>query len=318
MLDSALHVFLRELIDDAGLFPPAALGMEEALRGYLHAYAGAEGWMLRHFVVSASRLGELARQTELLEKIVQATGKPLTVSVVSDCPDPRVDYAATAEFLRSENARVAVRSLEVRIPRVAVVDGSARVRSVVQKLADSGLPHDITVFIEMPHDAQGVVAEAMDAVADQRESGRGMLYAKLRCGGADPSLAPEAEDIAFFLVRARKRLVPLKLTGGLHAPIRHIDRASGIAAHGFLNVVGAAVLTFAFNWNTHEITRMLYDERAENFRLDDRRFQWKEHTVNALSIFDARTSFVRSFGSCSFREPVEGLQALGMLPPVAT
>jgi hypothetical protein len=313
ILDSARRLFFGELIDDAGVFPPAALDMEAALHRHLQAHIGAESWMLHCFLVPASRLHELARNTTILAEIMRVTGKPLPVSAVSDCPDPRVDYTATAEFIRSDCALVEVRSLEVRIPRIAVVDGAARVHSVLQKLEDAELSLDIAVFIEMPDDAQPIVAEAMEMIAAQRTSARGMLHAKLRCGGAIPSLTPDTKDIAFFLAQACKRQVPFKVTGGLHAPIRHTDRATGLASHGFLNVLGAAMLASAFNWDTHTITHMLYDEQAENFHLDDRCFQWKEYMVNPLTIFDARTALVRSLGSCSLSEPIEGLRALGML-----
>jgi hypothetical protein len=314
MLDSALRIFLRELLDDAGLFPPASLSMEEALAEHLAILEGRERGMLGRFVAPASRLNELAGCGALLGEIAQRTGEALQVSVVFDCPDPRADYLATSEYLRGGDRSLAIRSLEVRIPRAAAADGTARVQAVLRKFGDAELPLNLAVFIEMPHDAQSIVAAAIDEIARQRASARGMLHAKLRCGGSAPGLTPDAKDVAFFLSHARKRMVPFKLTAGLHAPLRHTDPVSGAATHGLLNVVGAAVLAFAHDLDLQTLTQMLHDERAEHFHLDKHRFKWKEYTADPMMIFDARSSFVRSLGSCSFREPVEGLQRLGILP----
>jgi len=176
------------------------------------------------------------------------------------------------------------------------------------------LPQDLAVFIELPCDAELLVAEALDAIADQRASDRIMLHAKLRCGGIAPFLPPAAEDIAFFLARARKRMVPFKLTAGLHAPLRHTDPITGIASHGLLNVAGAAVLAFGRDLDTHVLTRILLDDQATGFALDDRSFRWKEYTADATMISNARTAFMRSVGSCSFREPIEGLRGLNTAP----
>src|ERR1035438_1634039 len=54
----ACSVLLRELIDYAGLFPPASLGMGAAVADY-DAYSRSEwNWMLGRFIVPVSRLGE--------------------------------------------------------------------------------------------------------------------------------------------------------------------------------------------------------------------------------------------------------------------
>jgi hypothetical protein len=55
----SMHTLLASLIDYAGLFPPAALPMETALRSY-DAYRSSEhAWALGRFVVPAARLAEV-------------------------------------------------------------------------------------------------------------------------------------------------------------------------------------------------------------------------------------------------------------------
>src|SRR6266849_3748302 len=56
-MDASRHLF-RDLIDYAGLFPPAALGMAAAVANY-DAYSRSEwNWILGRFIVPVARLAE--------------------------------------------------------------------------------------------------------------------------------------------------------------------------------------------------------------------------------------------------------------------
>ena len=85
--------------------------------------------------------------------------------------------------------------------------------------------------------------------------------------------------------------------------------------HGFLNVVGAAVLDYAGYLDPKTRHRILVDHAARDFRLDDDAFAWTGIAADAVAVDVARRGFVHSFGSCSFSEPVDDLAALGILEP---
>jgi len=55
----SLRVLLTHLIDYAGLFPPAALDMQTAMRNYAAYREGEYSWMLGRFVVPAARKDEV-------------------------------------------------------------------------------------------------------------------------------------------------------------------------------------------------------------------------------------------------------------------
>jgi hypothetical protein len=55
------RALLSELIDYAGLFPPAGLDMAAAVREYASYLAGEYSWMLGRFVVQAGRLAEFEK-----------------------------------------------------------------------------------------------------------------------------------------------------------------------------------------------------------------------------------------------------------------
>ncbi|HWE86025.1 MAG TPA: hypothetical protein VG267_13855, partial [Terracidiphilus sp.] len=58
MTSPALQSLLTRLIDYAGLFPPAGLGMDAAVRNYDSYVNGEDAWMLGRFIVPAARLEE--------------------------------------------------------------------------------------------------------------------------------------------------------------------------------------------------------------------------------------------------------------------
>ncbi len=57
----ALKCLLDQLIDYAGLYPPAQLSLEAALANYESYRAGEHAWMLRYFVVGAAELDRVPR-----------------------------------------------------------------------------------------------------------------------------------------------------------------------------------------------------------------------------------------------------------------
>ena len=82
--------------------------------------------------------------------------------------------------------------------------------------------------------------------------------------------------------------------------------------HGFLNVLGAAVLAAEHKWDTAQTIAMLEDERVSSFKFDDEFFAWCDWKIDLRRLRDRRR-FVTTFGSCSFDEPREDLRALEFL-----
>jgi hypothetical protein len=142
------------------------------------------------------------------------------------------------------------------------------------------------VYVERPVDG----LEWLDEVA---ALGR---CAKVRCGGAS---VPSVPALAAFVRRCRELGVPFKATAGLHHPV------AGPGRHGFLNLLAAA----AFG----DEERALADDDAAAFALGEGRFAWRGHEADAGEIARVRRDVFVSFGSCSVAEPVEDLEALGLL-----
>src|SRR5438552_2660541 len=77
-MNASLRAFLEQILDYAGLFPPAQLPLDQALRNYLGYRQEKDGRMLGRFVCPAQRLAELVP----FRKEISAGG-PLALSVLA-------------------------------------------------------------------------------------------------------------------------------------------------------------------------------------------------------------------------------------------
>jgi hypothetical protein len=156
----------------------------------------------------------------------------------------------------------------------------------------------------------------MDAIARERQAGRSMLCASVRCSGPEQDSVLDPADLAFFISTARRHEIPLVATG-VHAAVRRVNPRTGIFEHGFFNVIGAAVLSFAFDLHAQELAQILLDERVDHFQLTHDSFAWKERQVNKGAIFNARMSLARGISTTHLHEQADALVASGVLPDLS-
>jgi hypothetical protein len=135
----------------------------------------------------------------------------------------------------------------------------------------------------------------LEGVPLDEVAGRG-LRAKIRCGG---ERVPTVEELAEFVRGCRSRGLVFKATAGLH----HAYPTEG-GEHGFLNLLAAAVFG-----DEEEALR----ERPRAFALDAVSLRWRDREASPARLADARASLFHSIGTCSFFEPVEELERLGIL-----
>lgn len=275
--------------------------MGDALAAHERAQAGEAYWMLGRFVIAASRLEELRGRRD-------DSPDPLPISVVLD-GDPR-DALATvaAEAVRGD--RISVEALEVRAADIGPARSVDEFASFAQACARAGLPSTTLCYVEIALDDDP--APALGSLRRASAGGRA-LCAKVRCGGVTADDRPDAARLASFIIAAHKNAVPFKATAGLHHPVAHHNAAAGFPMHGFLNVIGGAVLLHAGALERGGLEAMLRDEEPRHYHLDKQRFEWNGAAADAAAIGEARAAFVHSYGSCSFEEPVDDLCALGML-----
>ena len=300
---TARTAFLSGLIDYAGLFPPESRDMARAVEGYRDARA-LQSWMVERFICPDTRLEELAG-------FLTDEPDPWPLAVVisprsGDWSKGIADYArslAVVELAMRDSARFVL--AEIRIPPGIVEDPAlaailASVRISLEALFD-------TVLFEVSLDRTDSLSRQVRAI------GEAAAGAKIRCGGPTVADFPTPEQVAAFIAATAAARIPFKATAGLHHPLRHWDGDPGVKRHGFLNLVGAAVLARALHLDEPELTEVIAEEDPAAFELTDMVFRWRHRVVTVDEIGDARARFMLGYGSCSFTEPIADLVELGML-----
>jgi hypothetical protein len=305
---STCNVLLRELIDYAGLFPPASLPMATSVANY-DAYLRSEwNWILGRFIVPGSRLGEFKEAFARLptpadkDKDEALTNWRLSGLLASD---PASDVAGIREFNermagRNAGRSAAVESVEVK---VASLEEITRIAGII--------PAEFATYFEIPL-SNSNCSECIRAVAG---CGR---RAKIRMGGETADKFPASEGVIKFIGECAAANVPFKATAGLHHPLRSVhrltyqpDSPSGMM-YGFLNVFLAAAFLRA--GMAAEVAQQLLEEQsAQAFHFDLDGAAWREHWLSRDEIAAARLEFAISFGSCSFTEPIDDLRLLHLL-----
>jgi hypothetical protein len=295
----AVDALLAGLVDYAGLFPPASEGMREALENYAAHRKGGDHLALGRFIVPVSRLTEMEDAgRDLLPR--GAASEPWRISVLI-----AENVRAAGEQMLNFNRHHSLGStdgyaiIDVAELKVATIDDIARQRSE--------LPDSFIAYFEIP--TRGDVSQLVKAIA------RAGARAKVRTGGVTPESIPPAKDVIDFIIACRRDAVPFKATAGLHHPIRGSYRLTyapdspvGLM-YGFLNVFVASALVYAGERAETAIAALEESDR-QAFAIEDDAIVWRGRRITAEQIEASRQELANSFGSCSFREPVDELATL--------
>lgn len=295
----SLRALLHGLIDYAGLFPPARLDMQSAVANYARYLEGNRAWMLGRFVVPSSRLEEFeGAAAALLPKVRDV--EPWALALLGEDPvhDAEQIFAFNERHAKTAVGRSVIDTLEVKAGTVSELE--QRVRAA---------PPGVAVYVEIP-----IASDPSDLLAALGNlEGR----AKIRTGGITEEATPPVRDVARFIRIARDQGVPFKATAGLHHPLRgrypltYEPGAPSGTMYGFLNVFVAALVADA-GGGLAELEAVLSETDPGRFRFDDRGITWGAHHAPLEDVERLRSRVAISFGSCSFTEPADELELIGI------
>ncbi len=303
-----VNVLLDELIDYAGLFPPASLALPDAVAGFLRHRASPQAAALGRFVIPAS---QLAAFTEIAGPHLPPVPG---LDASDDDPDPWAISAlvSSAEAIDAVEADLA--AIETFNDRHTSVGEGAAIVDTIELKATTGedvdavldrLDDDIYPYFELDH--RGDVRGAVAAIAGL-DGG-----AKVRTGGVTADAHPTVEALADFILACRRADVPFKATAGLHHPVRAHQSAVETRQFGFLNVFLGAALLHAEAIGEGDLAAVLAEESSDAFEHGDTSLGWRGRRIGIDDLAAARSHFGHSFGSCSFDEPMQDLVNLGWL-----
>ena len=243
--------------------PPCQLELEPALKNQAQYLRAADAWMLSAFVLPLDQFGAAKQLLTEFDPL-----HPLHVSALG----PKTENAAafrdalakTDTAIRSLSTHnvdlVSVRQLEMFLPPDVDSQLLSETRSILGSLP---------TFWEAPPDRaeQTIALVELNSNADSPTFGY-----KLRTSGVTADAFPTSPQITQALVTPATHQVPIKFTAGLHHPLRMLRDEVKTKMHGFLNVLGAAVLAAEYKWDARQTALMLEDENADSFSFTDEFF----------------------------------------------
>lgn len=307
-MTESLRILLANLIDYAGLFPPAALTMEPTVKNYDTYRRGENTWLLARLVMPVARLAEFEAALAQLPPAAANREEWRLTSPLG--PNVESDVAKILEFNQRHAApsgpspAIRIESVEMRVANAQEIRAAA-----------SQIPKALQAYFEIPLSPLSLSNDLENSLAAIAELG---ARAKVRTGGESPEMFPAGADLARFFTLCARTGVAFKASAGLHRPVRgqqrytyKPDSASG-TMHGFLNVF----LTAAFvrdGMNEQDAAQLLAEEDPAAFLWEEKGAAWRTHCIGNKQLASARKSFCLTVGSCSFAEPLDNLKSLRLL-----
>jgi hypothetical protein len=321
MVDALKTLLLRSL-DYAGVFPPAQLPMNDAIAEFARCLEDNNEWFMARFVLPAARIGEFAQCSRAPLAEAAATHKPWhatgllrsSSSIDEAISILRSDLSLLRGLIQSHPEALTVDSCELPLPEEVLTTHD-------QEIARGFLAAARRIFEEfnfqVPVFWEVNLSKSFEHVALAAHQANvvhpGTVGLKFRTGGLTAAAIVSPENLARAFRVAQTVRVPFKLTAGLHLAMRHFDSGVGAEVFGFLNVFCAAVLGWTHQLSETELRLMLEekDSRAFGFAADG--ISWKKYTASIAQIRSVRADGLRSFGSCSFQEPIDDLKTLNLI-----
>lgn len=292
-MNSSLKVLLSEIVDYAGLFPPSQVSMAVAVQNFDNYLRSDHAWMLGRFIVPINRLNEFSKAAkEVLD------GENLWRLSVLAGEDFSETLRKVEKFNQSNSGRAKIDMLEIKVESAEEITEIAKF-----------LPKDLTTYFEFP--PNDILTDFITALAISRQR------AKIRTGGVTADAFPSTDAIIRFMRMCVAANIPFKATAGLHHPLRcakplnYETNAPIGTMNGFLNLFLSACL-LRQNLNTPAVHRLMSETDGENFEFNEDEVRWANQSISVNTIELTRQKNAVSFGSCSFVEPIEDLQRLGL------
>ena len=290
---SSLKVLLRAIVDYAGIFPPAKLSLQNAIADYLKYSQSSDNWLLGNFVIPVSRLTEL--ETLLVNRYSE--NKLLTPCSIS---------AILSGNWQSELQQVQTFNNNNNLKITAVEFKPLSLGEIQQAI--NHIPKGIETFWEIPLDEN---LENYLAILKKANKA-----AKIRTGGLSAQSFPDVERLCQFIFASAEAQVPFKATAGLHHAlagnyeVNYQEKNFFANMQGFLNLSILAALVYGQKLTRKGALTILQESFSTNFKFQEENIIWQNHNLSLTELQKSRKCFFRSFGSCSFQEPLDELRGL--------
>ncbi len=317
----SVQAFFHNILDYAGLFPPASLNLKDSFENYLEYMQSKESWMLSKFICPINKTKELqlilpsGNSSEKIRLSLLASPAISANEFLTNFAQELSDFVNLDAGLHD---KCSLETIELKIPEDLLnADSKNKITEFIDGISSTikmNFDHKVFIFCEIPAsgDIEKNMKQVIPAINIHNENFDDAGF-KLRTGGTASTEIPQSKTIVSAIRECLDHKVVLKFTAGMHHPFRHHDKLLNAKMHGFINVFGAGILAFRHAISDHELRDMIDDENSENFIFNDESFEWKGWISDTKEIHGARNGLVISYGSCSFSEPTDDLKELKFL-----
>jgi len=294
---ASLRILLEQVIDYAGLFPPASLNMRTCVANYSSYLSHRQSWALGRFVLPLARLEEFVSAQERTASEMWHLSGIVSANAVSDL--------AAADAFNRRACGAVVDAVEVRVSTPQEIE-----------LVAKHQPQGAAAFFEIAAENANELLPVVSRVGG---------FAKLRSGGVSADAFLSVDTIAVFIERCAELGLPFKATAGLHHPLcgthplTYDANSPEATMHGFLNVLTAAAIAWEARGSVQLATlaTCLADPERANWHFGEDALTWsgdeEPMRIELETLRALRSNFALSFGSCSFEQPIREMRELDLL-----
>ncbi|MDQ3021611.1 MAG: hypothetical protein M3R36_13735 [Bacteroidota bacterium] len=318
----SIKYFCENLIDYAGLFPPAKLSLSEAFGYYIKYRSSNYKWILSNFICPVKMFQDLKN----LIQSKHPDEKDINISVLGrgghDLDDFKNNFQHDVntwkDFISESGNTLKTNTFEIKLHNEIIANhNSKKISQLIDFISDTiqkNISQPVFIFFEeyIGSEWKKDIKCLINGIEIHNEGNPDCGY-KLRTGGVEPYTFPNPEKISYCIRECIDRQIKMKFTAGLHHPFRHFDKELSTKMYGFINIFGAGIIAMRHNITNFGIKEILVDENPKNFIFTDESFSWKDWTIGIEDIDFARKNLVLSFGSCSFDDPTNDLKSFNLL-----
>lgn len=329
-MNKSINQLLNSAVTYAGLYPPASLKLNEALRNYVDFSHSKYAWMLANFILPHHELPFLSSFADRKHRLKG----PLSLCITGPETNTLFEFKNVINNIEQQimaahtgyPGEVRTNLLELKLPLSSIETLNPEelikaLEAVVSTTAESRLlPH--RVFFEVPgneYDAEltkkviKVIAVHNKSILKRKVNNYLFSGIKINCSTKKSGKIPSASYLAEVILYARDANVAVKFSGSENTPYPSYSYSLGAKMHGFINIFAASILAYTQDLTVDETIEVIEEKRPDNFTFKDEYFAWRELAAPTIEIKMLRMLSITTFNFTSFTTPIDGLKELGYL-----
>lgn len=313
----SLNIFMLRLLDYAGLFPPTTLSLQNSLMNFAeYRHHNQKDW-LGKFILPVKKIDETISLLSN-QNIFSSFGNKAQFSVIlSNCETLsefqsylQNDLTSINRLIKKFGEFIDIQSFEILPPKEVFSSGKTNsMRDFLFDLSENFIENNIKAdfYCELPF-SENLDEYVTIIKRHNKNISKFQFSVKIRTGGVTPQQIPSSKEIINAILLFAEHKLPLKATAGLHVPVPNDNPHVGARLHGFLNIFSCLLLCYdEQKLNSQELEKIITTYSYPDFKFSETGLHVGDRFISNENMLKLRKHYIKSFGTCSFIEPIEHL-----------